>query len=155
MPGGMPRKPAALRQLEGNRGHRPIPKEIKVDGVPKMPDGFNAAEKERWEEILATVPHRILTSVDVQVLERMARAWASYRSLCTQINALNGRFLVQGSAGTPIPNPLYKLRAQEAALMHRCGEALGMSPIARTKIIEPNQDEDDPLAQLLSMAANG
>lgn len=152
MPRGMPRKPAAIREMEGNRGHRPIPNEVKAFGKPKLPENFTEAEREVWNDLVRTIPKRILTEADQQVMERMSIAWASYRQLSALIRQSGP--LAKGATGSPILNPLWRARALAAHEMHKCGEQLGLSPIARTRLTEPSKDEDDPLEQLLGMAAN-
>lgn len=149
-----PRKPAALRALEGNRGHRPIPNEVKAFGKPKIPERLNEGQREVWNELIDSIPPTILKSADVQVLERMSVAWHSYRGICEQIARLPGP-LIAGSTGSPILNPLFRARAIEAAIMDKCGMQLGLSPVARTKLVEPDKDDEDPLAKLLDIAANG
>lgn len=150
---GMPRKSAAIRRAEGNRGHRPIPNEVKAaTGKPQMPENLNELEQLFWHELVRTVPKAVLTASDLQCMERMSRAWAAYRTLSIQIN--NSKPLITGASGTPVLNPLWRARALAAHEMDRCGGQLGLSPVSRTKLTEPDNAEDDPLDQLLAMAAN-
>jgi P27 family predicted phage terminase small subunit len=50
-------------------------------------------------------------------------------------------------------NPLYRARSKATEEMDRCGMQLGLSPVARTKLTTPEEDQE-PLAQLLRFAAN-
>lgn len=149
---GGPRKPAVIRKLEGNRGHRPIPEEVQVSGSPEIPEHLTDVERQFWNYIVDTLPQRLLTSADVQVLERMSIAWATYRLATAQLR-LTGP-LVKGSMGSTIMNPLFRVRSIASQEMDRCGMQLGLSPVARTKLIDSNPDDGDPLSQLLALAAN-
>lgn len=47
-------KPAALRILQGNRGHRPIPDDepVAVPGAPDQPAGLSKAAAEEWHRLV-------------------------------------------------------------------------------------------------------
>ena len=141
-----PRKSAVIRKLEGNRGHRAIPDELIALGKPVPPSHLTAAQLDRWTEILASLPDELLTSADTSTIERMSVAWATFRD-CTV--ALGDRTLVRGRDGNVVRNPLLFIRAAAAAEMHACGLALGLSPLARTRLTAPEQQDADPLTVLL------
>jgi hypothetical protein len=42
---GNARKPGAIRRAEGNPGHRPIPREVRMRGKPVMPPDLSDEEK--------------------------------------------------------------------------------------------------------------
>lgn len=149
---GRPRKPAVIRELEGNRSRTPIPKEIKPGGTPVAPSRLTEAERERWDEVVATIPKPVLTAADVQVIERMSVAWAAYRDLTDRIRRSGP--ILSGQRGVPMLNPLYRAWSKAAEEMDRAGMQLGLSPIARTKLTAPEEEDEEPLAQLLRFAAN-
>jgi hypothetical protein len=43
---GRPKKPARIREMEGNPGKRRIPKEIAASGLPRAPEGLTEEESE-------------------------------------------------------------------------------------------------------------
>jgi len=92
-----PRKPAAIRKAEGNRGHRAIPDEIVGVGRPEQPSSLTEAQRRRWDEIVQALPEGLLTRADTSVIERMSVAWCLFREV-TQ--ALNDRVLVRGRTDT-------------------------------------------------------
>ena len=46
---GRKKKPSAIRILEGNRGHRPIPEEVEVEGAAICPRGLSKRAKKEWK----------------------------------------------------------------------------------------------------------
>src|SRR5262245_52289419 len=146
-----PRKPAAIRRAEGNRGHRPIPDEIVGLGKPEPPPGLTEAQIQRWDEIVWSFPDGHLTAADVSTIERMAVAWATFRQTTL---ALNDKTLVRGKDGNVVRNPLLIVQRQAAEEMHLCGMALGLSPYARTRLTAKAEVEDDLLSMLMGEPTN-
>src|SRR3954454_17592026 len=112
-----PRKPAAIRAREGNRGHRPIPREVRSRGKPVMPRDLSDEEKACWRFIVGSVPDAILTRADTSILERAASAWALFRATSRQIAATG--LLVRTDEG-PRRNPLLIVRKQACEELTRC-----------------------------------
>ena len=142
-----PRKPAAIRELEGNRSRTPIPREISAVGRPEAPTHLSAEELDRWQDIVSSLPVELLSRADEQCLERMAIAWAAFRQTTILINKAG--LLTRGANGEPVRNPLLLIRATAADEMHACGQVLGLSPLARTRLVAPEQESIDPLTVLL------
>jgi P27 family predicted phage terminase small subunit len=142
------KKPAIIRALEGNRGKRPLPKEeLPGIGRPEVPSHLTAEQRDRWEDIVSSLPKELLTRADTQVLERMSVAWAAFRQASILIN--QSGLLTRGANNEPVRNPLLIVRNTAAAEMHECGQALGLSPLARTRLTAPESAEEDPLSILL------
>lgn len=143
-----PRKPATIRTLEGNRSRTPIPREVEPIGRPACPADLSADEQARWHAVVRSLPDGLLTAADDQVLERMAVAWSSYREASASIKQTGT--LVRGALGNAVRNPLLMVRKQAAEEMETCGQALGLSPAARTRLAAmPGPESEDPLAVLL------
>ncbi len=147
MPVGRPPKPSRIRELEGNRGRRPIPKGVNVPSRPIAPDYFDDQQKCLWRQIEYSMPAGVLTLADSQAVERMAVAWARYRDCQVKITQLS--MFARGSTGQLAMSPLVKIQALAAREMHQAGEVLGLSPVARARIAAPESSDDDPLALLL------
>lgn len=142
------KKPATIRTLEGNRGKRPLPKnELAGVGRPEPPAHLTLEQRERWEDIVRSLPEALLTRADTQALERMAIAWAAFRQASIMIN--QSGLLTRGANNEPVRNPLLIVRNNAAAEMEACAMVLGLSPLARTRITAPEAVDDDPLAVLL------
>jgi P27 family predicted phage terminase small subunit len=142
------KKPAAIRRLEGNPGKRPIPdNELAGIGYPEPPAHLTAEQLARWHAVVGSLPTGLLSMADVQVLERMAVAWATFRQACGLINQSGP--LIRGQHGELVYNPLLRVRSAAAEEMQQCGLALGLSPLARTRLVAPEQQDADPLTLLL------
>jgi P27 family predicted phage terminase small subunit len=116
-------------------------------GRPEPPGYLTAEQLDRWHDIVGALPAELLTRADEQCLERMAVAWSTYRQACTLIN--QSGLLTRGQNGEPTYNPLHRVRSAAAAEMESCGMLLGLSPLARTRLTAPEQDDTDPLSVLL------
>lgn len=142
------KKPAAIRILEGNPGKRAIPKhEVPNIGQPEPPAHLTAEQLDRWQDIVGSLPVELLSRADVQALERMSVAWAAFRQASVLIN--QSGLLTRGQRGEPVYNPLLRVRAAAAEEMQQCGMQLGLSPLARTRLTAPDQEDTDPLTVLL------
>jgi P27 family predicted phage terminase small subunit len=134
--------------LEGNRSRTPIPKEIAPVGFPEPPGYLTAEQLDRWHAIVGSLPAEVLTRADSQVLERMAVAWATFTATTILINGSGP--LMKGQHGELVRNPLLAVRRLATNEMECCGLALGLSPLARTRITAPEREDDDPLTRLLA-----
>ena len=78
----------------------------------------------------------------------MAVAWATFR-LQTTILINQSGLLTRGQRGEPVYNPLLRVRTAATEEMHACGQVLGLSPLARSRLTAPDQEDTDPLSVLL------
>jgi P27 family predicted phage terminase small subunit len=142
------KKPAAIRKLEGNPGKRAIPREIEPIGIPEAPAHLTPEQRDRWQDIVSSLPIELLTRADNQVLARMAVAWATFIQTTVAINQAG--LLTRGQHGEAVRNPLHAVRKLAVAEMEVCGNALGLSPLARTRLTaQENAEDNDPLSVLL------
>jgi P27 family predicted phage terminase small subunit len=151
-----PRKPALIREAEGNPGKRPIPKnELRGVGRAVAPAHLTPEQADRWRDIVDALPVALLTRADTQVLERMAVAWAEFRNAQMLIN--QSGLITRGQNNEPVKNPLLTVRRHAAAEMQVCGIILGLSPVARTRLTTPlpEQTADDPLDILMGSHDTG
>lgn len=76
---GRNRKPAATRQLEGNRSRRPIPKDWGPEGAPACPPRLPARAKAHFTAVCeALVPCGVVRQTDGWALEAMSRLWERF-----------------------------------------------------------------------------
>lgn len=146
MPSGPNRKPTEIRRAEGNRGRRPIPNTVRLPARAIAPDYLTDSQKELWRQIEKSAPAGVYTAADVPALERMVMAWDLYRR-CQAEFATN--LYAVGSMGQLTPAPAIRIMAIAAVDMHKAGGELGLSPVARTRITQPENVDDDPFALLL------
>jgi P27 family predicted phage terminase small subunit len=143
---GAPRKPAKVRIAEGNRSKTPIPNEIVTTGHPEAPASLTEVERERWREVVESLPDELLSRADVSTIERMAIAWARFREARARIG---NQILVLGRDGNVVRNPLLIVQKQAEETMHLCSLSLGLSPYARTRLTAPTTAEEDDLLSAL------
>ncbi|MHA1225276.1 MAG: P27 family phage terminase small subunit [Candidatus Hodarchaeales archaeon] len=81
MHGGLKPKPTKLKVLEGNRGHRRIPKNPEPAAVlPDPPEWMDEVAKNKWRELAkALYQLGLLTEVDVGALEALCQLYAKWR----------------------------------------------------------------------------
>jgi P27 family predicted phage terminase small subunit len=104
-----------------------------VDGgedLTRPPPGLTQAELAVWRELQHIAPPRLLKAADAHLVERYCRGTARYRQAAAE---LAGRPILTAE-GTL--NPLDgALRRAERALTEM-GEALGLSPRSRMKLLD-------------------
>lgn len=79
--GGPKPKPAALKVIEGNRGHRPIPTEPEFGkGVPEKPSGLLPEAAALWDIVAPELDALgLFARVDAAALEAACSAYAQAR----------------------------------------------------------------------------
>ena len=77
----------------------------------------------------------------------MAIAWALHREAARLVR--EGAVLVKGHDSRPTKNPALTIMRQASQEMELCGNALGLTPYARTRLQAAEPEDDDPLALLL------
>lgn len=162
MPGltGRPRKPTALRIVDGNRGRRPLPKaEPKPKpGKPSMPehvkaDKVAAAEWSRLVTLLTAPGIAVLTVSDGPILEITVMAYSTFRQASAAMRKLGLTQTCTTKSGgklvRPRPEPIIASdawRRYEKGLTH-----FGLSPATRGKVSAlPNDGEEkDPSSEFV------
>jgi P27 family predicted phage terminase small subunit len=138
-----------MKIAEGNRNKVAVDK-IKHEpagiGRPRMPPGLSADEEELWLDTVASLPVGLLSRADEGGLEGFACYWALYRE-CRRVLAQDG-MVIPTKAGA-IRHPLIPVMNQAAKIMNMFGGNLGLSPVARARLAQPDRWRDDPLALLL------
>jgi len=148
-----PRKPGLIRQLEGNRSRRDIPPQPAGVGQPVCNPSLSQDEQRFWWAIVDCLPAGLLTRADEQAIERMAVAWARFWDCRERIETIG--LVVKGPNG-PQKNPLLMIERDAREEMHRAGEVLGLSPVARARITtEDGSKDDDPTEVLLGGIERG
>ena len=125
---GRPRKPSALRTLEGNRSRTAIPPELPLTGVPECPQHLTGDAREHFESVSKElIGTGIVKWLDTSALAAMAQTWGmlmdAYR---------NGRV-----------SDACKLSARWLSFAGR----FGLTPADRAKIMatppsKPDEDEE-------------
>ena len=150
-------KPRAVRELEGNRGHRPLPDEplLETTGATTCPAYLSRAAKLEWRRLyddLAT--SGIVKRTDRQILALYCEACADFREACLAIQdhlKRHGSLYYRTKAGVLKPIPQLATKRQAAEDIRRHGVEIGLTPSARTRVgAGESGNANDPLADFMA-----
>lgn len=78
---GRPRKPSALRELEGNRSRTDIPAELPLHGTPDLPEMLDSVAAEHFTFMAAEFGGAgVLKRADGPALAMLAALWSDFWS---------------------------------------------------------------------------
>lgn len=143
--------PTAIKELEGNPGHRPLnknePKPPKK--APACPKSLCAEAKKEWRRLCKELEQMgVLTNLDMGVFATYCDAYAKWKEANDFLNE-RGLFYITPS-GYPQQFPQVSIAQNYAKLMNRCAEELGLTPSARSRLVAGNgYGEQDEMAELL------
>ncbi|WP_250477630.1 phage terminase small subunit P27 family [Caballeronia sp. INML1] len=138
-----PRKPTALRIIEGNREKRPLPKKEPKPrrGIPQPPPHIVGYALEEWERITPELHMSgVLTMIDGAVLAAYCMAYQRWREAEEALARMKARdklttgLMIKTKNGNAIQNPLVGVANRSMMLLHRFANEFGMTPAARARI---------------------
>lgn len=139
---GRKAKPAALKQLQGNPGGRPLtknePKPLK--GAPTPPTWLDAEGKAEWARVVPELDRiGLLTKVDRQVLATLCQTWADYVEALAIIRR-EGTVSVSEKGGA-YQHPAVGQKNAALKLLMGLWSRLGLTPSDRANMnfAEPNE----------------
>jgi len=154
---GRKRKPAKLRLVEGNRGHRPIPTEEPEfsipDGIPAPPSFLDAFAREEWARIapelfaagLLTTPDAATLGVYCMCYSRWREAEeAIQRQVKVDDKIKHGGLIQVTKSGNVIQNPLVGIANTARRDMLRAAAEFGLTPAARANLAGSKRGDEDP-----------
>ncbi len=136
-PGPKP-KPTALRVVQGNPGHRPLPEgepEIAASAeLPEPPEHLNDMARHEWVRT-GSVLHAagLLTDLDLNALAIYCVAYARWREAEKQIEEFGMLQLAPGS-GYPMQSPYLQIVNKAIEQMTKIQAEFGMGPSSRTRV---------------------
>ena len=125
---------------------RKIPETVTGLGNPVCNPDLSPEEQRFWFAIVDSLPHGLLSRADEQALERASIAWARMWECRRKINE---RGLTVSGPNGPTRNPLIIIEKDAREELHRAGEILGLSPVARARITAPDGAGDEDPTELL------
>lgn len=133
MPGRRP-KPTALKELQGNPGHRALNhNEPKPTGIPTCPKHLDKTAKAEWRRISeALISLGLLTSVDRAALAAYCAAYSTWVEAETSMQKF-GRVITSPS-GYSIQSPYVGIRNTSLDLMRKFLVEFGMTPASRSRL---------------------
>ena len=147
---GRRRKPTALKLVQGNAGHRPLPKNEPKPEIASLapPADMDEAALRYWAPIAAKlVAARILTEVDVDALVLYCDSCAAYQNAKEQIEKYGP--IVKAPSGYVQPSPYVAIKNKAWDQMKSMMGEFGMTPASRTRVNAAGSEEsDNPFAEL-------
>lgn len=139
---GRPRKPTALKLVEGNAGKRGLPQgEPEPDVLQDLspPPHLAPRSAEVWRELAPMLRRMgVLTVADVVALEMLCDAVADYR-LARQ--ELGDDFVVRSAKGSDMLNQWLVAKQLSSKRAEAFMGKFGMDPVARSRVlIDPQGD---------------
>lgn len=176
---GRPRKPSALRVLQGNPGKRPIPGDVNLPpSVPTRPEWLTGRAKKVWTRVTKALRAiGVLHELDREKLAFMCQAVDEAYDLEQRVIQLRKNdalpwapmpededaerpprptgLVFYTSKGFPMPNPILAIRNQAVARFNSMASEFGLSPSARATLLKDAGDEPkgDPLDAFLNETA--
>ena len=146
------RKPSLqiVKEAEGNRSHASkTDRAPRVEGIGALepPDHLTPEEKTLWDLICRSLPTGVLARADTSMMERFVVAWARWRE-CDRAVKADG-LMVLTSNGM-VRHPLLPLMTALSREMQQNGAEMGLSPVARQRLMAGKVDPDDEMSWLLN-----
>ncbi len=141
------RKPTELRAVEGNAGHRPLPKSPKYPPLmDDCPRGMPREGKRAWQRVTAALEHSTtLQASDYHALVALCESWAVYRAAIRDV-LKRGPVVAGARSGDLVRNPSWIIAAQALAIFTGLAARFGLTPVDRAKI---EADHFDPKPTVL------
>ncbi len=150
-------KPRAVRELEGNRGHRPLPQATPALSTGTTPPAFlDTAAKNEWRRIYPELAAaNIVTRVDRAAVAAYCVAWSRWSQAEEAIAAFvakHGTNTYRTTSGVWKPIPQLAISRAACEDMRRWAAELGITPAARSRVspTEKVPDKHDPLAAFMA-----
>lgn len=148
---GRPRKPSAVREAEGNPGHRAIRVEPTFTGTPKCPTWLSTEAKKEWKRITGVLADLdLLRAVDTAVLASYCVAFARWQQAEQQVATEGTVLRITGSTGQEkiVKHPALLVSDQSQKQMFRACSLLGFSPADRTRVAVNAKEAANPFDDL-------
>jgi P27 family predicted phage terminase small subunit len=144
MPGPQP-QPAALKVLRGNPGHRPIPKEPKVDRTfPAPPKDLEPEAAAHWRGIgKAYAEAGVVSTLDADVLRIYVEQFVKYRRAA--IALAKEDLVLTSEKGERFRNPLDIIARDTAQTLRMYARELGLTPASRVGLGRTEEEPGDAL----------
>lgn len=131
-----PRKPSALKDLEGNRARRDLPPEVPLHGLPELPESLDAVAAQHFTAIAAEFGGAgVHKRVDTAALAILADLWSKYWRASVEYDAAR--------SAEERDHWLPKVRGFRAD-WERQASKLGIQVIDRSRLMVAKQEQADP-----------
>lgn len=139
---GPPRKPTALKIVEGNPGKRPLNKrEPKPRGnLYDPPEWLTDDQRKGWEYAIECAPWGLLKRVDRSTLTAWVVAEDLHRQAAEKLNG--GAMLIKTPNGMPVQSPYLAIVNKQAMIMLKAAAEMGFTPASRSRVEMPDGDQE-------------
>ena len=140
---GPPRKPTALKIVEGNPGKRPLnKKEPKPRGnLYDPPEWLTETQRTGWEYAIESAPYGLLKRVDRSTLTAWVVAEDLHRQAAEKLN--NGALLIKTTNGNAIQSPYLAIVNRQAMIMLKAASEMGFTPASRSRVEVEGEDDGE------------
>lgn len=135
MHAGRKPKPTALKKLQGNPGHRPLPsgEPTPPPGVPSCPAHIQGEARKEWRRLTRELKSlNMLTRVDRAALAAFCQAWGHWVEALKRLE--NQDAVIVGVGGSPVINPNMTLAQAAVTQLLKIGAEFGFTPSSRARI---------------------
>ena len=143
-------KPSEIRELEGNRGHRPIPEVVKPKPIfPRPSRWLLKTAKKEWRRLVPELHCLgLLTVIDIAALEGYCQCYARWKDAEAKVKIE----VLETEKGFQYPNPYISIAMKYSKELRAYLTEFGMTPSARTKVGNPKKSNDDDWEGVLKIA---
>jgi P27 family predicted phage terminase small subunit len=142
-------KPAELKLLEGNRGHRPVDLTSTFRpevGLPSIPKGLSAGARKVWRRLAPELlKYNLMSAVYSDTFEDLCETIADVKELRHSLRARQallrsegkdpaGAFEASSPNGMPVQHPRYQILKSERQMMHSLLAKFGLTPAEQASV---------------------
>ncbi len=142
-------KPAELKVLEGNRGHRPIDLGATFRpevGLPSVPKDLSAGARKVWKRLAPELlRYNLMSAVYSDVFEDLCETVALVKELRHSLRARQNLLRAEGKdvaeafevktpGGMPVQHPRYQVFKSERQMMYTLLGKFGLSPAEQANV---------------------
>ena len=150
--------PLEQRELEGNRGKRPMPKKLELTPASSRTPEFLSGEAAKWYKLVSSELRQvgILKAVDMPELCMAAQAYANVMEAIKGLAATGGGVVMVGDK--PQISPYDVIFRQNAALYTQITSNFGLNPADRSRIAAtldttPPSPQEETLRDLIERSS--
>jgi P27 family predicted phage terminase small subunit len=142
-------KPAELKVLEGNRGHRPLDltQTFRPEvGLPSIPKGLSTGARKVWKRLATELlRYNLMSVVYSDTFEDLCETVADVKMLRHSLRkrqallVANGKdpaeaFEASSPGGMPVQHPRYQILKSERQMMHSLLAKFGLNPAEQASV---------------------
>ncbi|MFE1095896.1 phage terminase small subunit P27 family [Streptomyces smyrnaeus] len=153
---GRPRKPAAIKELEGNPGKREIQNEpTPPNGIPNPPEWLEGMALDEWHRLMPILEKMgVVTVADRDAVSAYCVSYETFVKATKELSSSG--IVVESYRGGIAKNPALQVQRDALEQMNKWGAKLGLTPADRARLaVAPTDDAGGPDAAVLSLLSGG